>query len=323
MTAPAVSAADRVLRIAASHADAAAETCVVIEELLVPGEPAGWGPPLWRALVLRRPHGVWQVVRSAADELGTELPEELCELGRTADLVLVDGPQPTELTAQLARALPGRRVAQVDPVLVARHGDRYVPRTSLDFGFPPPPEPSRRRGPRLLVAAVVVVVVALGLVGVVARWPRQAAADVAAARVGPVEVTVPGGWRRTELSGDRPDDGRGLRAVFAAGEDGRRLIVVVTALRAGSDRAAVAASLAHRIAQRGDEVVVEFAASSTYGGRQVISYREAPVSGAAVRWYVVVDGGLQISVGCQEGTGGHRIDEACRRAVGSARIVGG
>ncbi|MFZ2511261.1 MAG: hypothetical protein WAW85_09265 [Gordonia sp. (in: high G+C Gram-positive bacteria)] len=88
------------------------------------------------------------------------------------------------------------------------------------------------------------------------------------------------GWRRTELSCDRADDGRGLRAVFADGADRRRLIVVVTALRDGADRDSVAQSLANRIAQRGDDVVVEFAPASSYGGREVISYREAPRIGS-------------------------------------------
>ncbi|WP_345314256.1 type VII secretion-associated protein [Gordonia alkaliphila] len=318
MTAPAV---PRAVAIAASHSDAAAQTCLVIEELWVPGEPPGWGPPLWRAQVLHRDGGRWEVVRSAADELTAGLPDELRELGRAADVVLVDGPRPRELAAELARNLPDARVARVDPALLMRHGGRHLPRAPLDFDFPSPPEPSRRRGGRALLVVVIAAVLTLGVVGLVARWPRPAVVDHGAARVGPVELTVPGGWQRTELSGDRPEDGRGIRAVFADEADGRRLIVVVTALRAGADRASVASSLAQRVAQRGDDVVVEFAASSTYGGRQVISYREAPGSGPSVRWYIVVDSGLQVSVGCQEGTGAGRVDDACRRAVGSVRVA--
>ncbi|MFZ2509654.1 MAG: type VII secretion-associated protein, partial [Gordonia sp. (in: high G+C Gram-positive bacteria)] len=74
------------------------------------------------------------------------------------------------------------------------------------------------------------------------------------------------------------------------------------------------------ISQRGDDVVVEFSADAVYGGRQVISYREAPASGAAIAWYVLVDGTTQISVGCQAGTGPAPIDPPCQAAVTSISV---
>jgi len=52
----------------------------------------------------------------------------------------------------------------------------------------------------------------------------------------------------------------------------------------------------------------------------VISYREAPASGPPVRWYILVDDAVQVSLGCQAGTGTADIDPPCRRAVASVRV---
>jgi type VII secretion-associated protein (TIGR03931 family) len=84
----------------------------------------------------------------------------------------------------------------------------------------------------------------------------------------------------------------------------------------------VANSLRNRIDQRGDDVVQEFSASTRFAGREVISYREVPVSGGPIRWYLLVSAGLQVSVGCQDGSAGETIDEQCRIAVGSVRVDG-
>lgn len=315
----------RALLIAASHADAATSSVVVIEALLVPGECPGEHPDPWCAQLVSRAGPSWRIERSEAGELGTgtagpgEIPAELTAFAGAAEVILVDGPG-DGLTDALRSALPGARVACVDRALVERHGHRWLPPEPVDFAFPDPPIAPARRVPRAALAVAVAVLLAVLAAGLVARWPRPAAVAQPPLRtIGPAALEIPADWRRTELSGDRPDDGRGLRAVFADGTDGRRLIVVVTALRAGADRESVAQSLANRIAQRGDDVVVEFAAASSYGGRDVISYREAPESGPAVRWYVVVDGGLQVSVGCQDGNGAERIDAVCARAVGTAR----
>ena len=311
----------RALLIAASHADAATSSVVVIETLLVPGERPGEHPDPWSAQWVSRTGSAWRIERSEAGEApghgDSEVPDALVAFAGAAEVVLVDGPG--EMTEEaLRRALPGARVARVERALVRRHGHRWQPPEPVDFAFPEPPIAPARRVPRVAVVLAAAVVLALIVAGLAARWPRQATAALTPLHtIGPVAVEIPADWRRTELSGDRADDGRGLRAVFADGTDGRRLIVVVTALRDGADRESVAQSLANRIAQRGDDVVVEFAPASSYGGREVISYREAPESGPAIRWYVLVDDGLQVSVGCQDGNGAQRIDPVCARAVGS------
>ncbi|MFT3714567.1 MAG: type VII secretion-associated protein [Gordonia sp. (in: high G+C Gram-positive bacteria)] len=194
---------------------------------------------------------------------------------------------------------------------------------SIDFGFEPPRFARRRRTGRAMAAAVVLAVVVLGAVGAYGHWSRSRAPAAQRQVLGAVAVDVPGDWRRTALSDDDAD-GRGLRAVFADPDDGRRLIVVVTGLQPGATLRSVAVSLRNRIAQRGgdrdgDAGVREFSAATRYAGRDVVSYREAPASGPAVHWYVQVIGDRQVSIGCQDGTGEAAVDGPCRGAVGSVR----
>ncbi len=310
------SPAIRAEAIAASHSDAMIRRCAVIERLMIDGEDPD-EPPAWAGKLVVRSGEGWRITDWDAGESVADLVA-LADFAGRAELVVLDalGEEPV---AALARVLPTVRVAGTDPGLLTAH--ERCAAAPAGFVFPPPPAPRSRRRGRLLAVGLLAAVVLLGGLGVVARWPRPASAVPAAVqRVGPVSVRVPAPWRRTELSGDRPDDGRGLRAVFAAPDDGRRLITVVTALRPGATRESVAASLAGRAAQRGDDVVVEFSASSSYAGREVISYREAPVSGPAVRWYIVVLDGIQVSTGCQDGTGAESVDDACRTAVASLRL---
>jgi type VII secretion-associated protein (TIGR03931 family) len=111
--------------------------------------------------------------------------------------------------------------------------------------------------------------------------------------------------------------------VFVDPDDGRRLILVQTRVRDDSTQASVAASLRNRLGQRGDDVVTEFSPSTRFAGRDVISYREAPASGSAIRWYVLVDHALQVSIGCQPGTGAEPVDVECEQAVRTAGIAPG
>jgi type VII secretion-associated protein (TIGR03931 family) len=138
------------------------------------------------------------------------------------------------------------------------------------------------------------------------------------AQLGRVSLTVPAAWRE---SAEPAAEGIVSRTTFASPGDDRRIIILQNTVRNTSTLASVAGSLRNRIGQRGDDVVQEFSASTRFAGREVISYREVPVSGGAIRWYLVVSAGLQVSVGCQDGSAGETIDEQCRVAVGSVQIA--
>ncbi|MBC8093502.1 MAG: type VII secretion-associated protein, partial [Pseudonocardia sp.] len=63
--------------------------------------------------------------------------------------------------------------------------------------------------------------------------------------------------------------------------------------------------------------LADYTASAQVGGRVVTGYQER--SGATdVQWYVVLDGGTQLSVGCRHTpAGAARVREACAEVVAS------
>ncbi|MDV2474751.1 type VII secretion-associated protein [Rhodococcus zopfii] len=77
----------------------------------------------------------------------------------------------------------------------------------------------------------------------------------------------------------------------------------------------LAAVLERRAAERGG-VVRDVDADTTFGDRSVIAYTEVPEEFSTVRWFVVVDRGWQVAVGCQflvgEWSG---IGKECEQAV--------
>ncbi|HEV7362161.1 MAG TPA: type VII secretion-associated protein [Mycobacterium sp.] len=69
-------------------------------------------------------------------------------------------------------------------------------------------------------------------------------------------------------------------------------------------------------------VFVDFNPSGVTAGRPAVTYRELRAS-HHVRWTVLVDGSVRISVGCQSRPGGEdAVRDACEQAVRSARAIG-
>ena len=81
----------------------------------------------------------------------------------------------------------------------------------------------------------------------------------------------------------------------------QRLILVQTPLAGSPSVSDVARSLAGQLDERRRDGsrYDRFDPGATYAGRAVISYRELPDVDSVVRWFVVVSGGYQLSVGCQ------------------------
>ena len=70
-------------------------------------------------------------------------------------------------------------------------------------------------------------------------------------------------------------------------------------------------------------VFVDFNPSGNSAGRPAVTYREVRAS-HQVRWTVVLDGTVRISIGCQSRPGGEdAIRDACEQAVRSARKING
>ncbi|WAC54712.1 type VII secretion-associated protein [Gordonia sp. SL306] len=335
----AVTLVPRAVLIARSHSDGTMQRCAVVETTHFPGvavDPARPRQAWWDVTRLRRTSGGWEI--EAVDVLE---PESDGVAGRTeaivddsVEAVFVDGSEPAEVTRAIdvvaTHALAGRVVA-VDRELIRRYGWR----SGRPEGADPPigaierpaqdsAGPTRGRTGRWIVAAGVAAVgVALvaGVVGFLQRGGEGPPVEQTVT-LGRTDIDIPADWRRSELG--RPDAGgtdEPLRSVFADPADGRRILVVQSEVRTDSTLASVATSLGNRIRQRGDDVVTEFSAVTRFMGREVISYREAPASGSAIRWYVLVEHGLQVSVGCQAGTAGESVDAECAHAVSSVRIA--
>ncbi|GEE01863.1 hypothetical protein nbrc107696_23090 [Gordonia spumicola] len=302
----------RAIAIARSHADATITRCAVVETCLLPDTGGHWAVHA----VCRRA-GEWTIESTLVD-LPSDAPTAWASLIGSADIAVIDGADDGRIEAALTSLpSPAGGTVRADRALVARYGGvRRSLRADIDAALAPPPEPAPSGRRRLAVAAVVAGVLALGVAWAAVREHPALAAAVRAERVGGVVVDIPGDWRRSELD-DRRVDGSGTRAVFADPDDGSRIVVVVTPLRAGSSRDSVAVSLRNRLAQRGDDVVREFSADASYAGRSVIAYRETPASGSSIAWYVHVAGDRQVSIGCQRGTGDVPIDDACAGAVRS------
>lgn len=308
----------RAVAIAASHADAAAAQVVVVETGLRPTTGGHW-----TAHPVVRRGGRWELGGGEVTLPG-DIPTDRgwARLLTPAPVVFVDGPDHTsvERAVDVLAASFGVRSVIVDHAVLAAYGGRTRPVTGTDLlaGLPAPPEPNPGRGTRTPVAVAVTLLIAASAAAAWIHWPRAAVPDQQTVQVGPAELAVPGRWLRTDQAGEvRGSD----RAVFAAPDDGRRLIVVVSVLRAGATPTSVAESLRNRIAQRGDDAVAEFSENLDYAGRRVIGYRENPESGAPVAWYVAVADGAQVSIGCQTGTGEASVETACRQAVGSVRVT--
>ncbi|MEE3848904.1 type VII secretion-associated protein [Gordonia sp. LSe1-13] len=327
----------RAVLIARSHADGAMQRCAVVETTRVPAvplDPARVRPSTWDVTRLRRTSAGWQidateVLEPDAQDIG---PRTESIVDDSVEAVFVDGAEPTEVArAQevvATHALAGRVVA-ADRDLIRRYGWRTGRPPSDDDRLAtvptPAPAPATRNRPsgRLLWAAGAVAVT-IAIVAAVVGFLQRGTAAVSEQTVvlGRTSVSVPADWRRSELSTpDGQDAQQTTRTVFVDPDDGRRILVVQSEVRADSTLATVARSLGNRIRQRGDDVVTEFSPSTRFVGRDVVSYREAPVSGGAIRWYVLVQDGLQVSIGCQPGSAGESVDTECAHAVSSVQIA--
>lgn len=264
----------------------------------------------------------WRIARTVVLDADCT-PDEVADLVDDAvEVILVDGDRPDRVDAVLELAADGTptgRIAAVDRALLHRFGTPRAPRP------PRPPAPVLHTpGPTRMLVAAGVLVVAVGLVVGLVVWrgggdEPDARPTAETAQIGRVSLTVPDGWRRTS---DPPDATGAIGFTsIASPDDDRRVLLVQNAVRADSTLDSVATSLRNRLGQRGADAVAEFSADTTFAGRRVISYRETPGSGSPIRWYVVVSSALQVSVGCQPGSLGQSIDDACAAAVGSVAIA--
>ncbi|BAH54471.1 hypothetical membrane protein [Rhodococcus opacus B4] len=150
--------------------------------------------------------------------------------------------------------------------------------------------------------------------------PTTTAADPSLV-VGGLRVTLPSGWKERAPAASTSSPPR-LELVPVGGAD-RRIIITQNSVREGSGYDEVAATLASKIAQRGrPELFGELERDVVFGGRPGIAYSEFPDESSVVRWHVLVERDLQVSVGCQFlAEEWESIESACEDVVRSLVIV--
>ncbi|ATQ28588.1 hypothetical protein D092_20245 [Rhodococcus ruber Chol-4] len=133
--------------------------------------------------------------------------------------------------------------------------------------------------------------------------------------LGPVRLELPEGWAlRGPARADRAE-------LVPVGGSDRRIVLVHSILRRHLDLAGVGEVLARRAAERG-EVIRDLDADTTFADRPVIAYVEAPDDFSLVRWFVVVESGIQVAVGCQFLTGEWSgIKNECEQAVHTVTVA--
>ncbi|UGQ42996.1 MULTISPECIES: type VII secretion-associated protein [Rhodococcus] len=112
--------------------------------------------------------------------------------------------------------------------------------------------------------------------------------------LGPVRLELPGDWR---VRDPVPAGAERVELVPAGGRD-RRIVLVHSLLREDMDLAGVGEVLARRADER-SPVIRDLDPDTTFADRPVIAYVEAPDEFSLVRWFVVVESGMQVAVGCQ------------------------
>lgn len=262
--------------------------------------------------------------QAVAEEVVGLVAEMTC--GATAT-VLIDVPDSVtgarELATLLAGGLRGRghKIVRVDDARLSR----LALSATSDIMLPPRPgDDARRVGSRVrLVGGLAAATVVLAAtVPAIAAGGHRGVAPVAAASTtflveGRVALTVPANWTRQRVIA-----GPGSARVQVTSQTDPEVALHVTQSPIPAETlSATADRLKHAIDSEPAGVFVDFNPSGVTAGRPAVTYREVR-AGHHVRWTVVVDGSVRISIGCQSRPGGEdAVRGACEEAVRSAHAI--
>lgn len=204
--------------------------------------------------------------------------------------------------ARLARSVHPAQVTAVAPVGAVR----WRGRTLSGLG-----------AAAIVVAAAAPSAVSMGRPDGVAPKPDHTAPTTFLVE-GRVAVSVPAGW-----STQRVINGPGSARVHVRSPTDPEMALHITQSPvAGETLRATADRLTRAIDAEPPGVFVDFDPSGTSAGRPAVTYREVR-AGHHVRWTVLLDGPVRISIGCQSRPGGEdAVRDACEQAVRSAHAIG-
>lgn len=266
--------------------------------------------------------------QTVADEVACAIGEIGCG---TKAVVLIDAPSAvvgaTTLGALIAGVVrdSGRSAIEIDAMRLSKLATS-AQSTLSPRSEPPPPSVPRSAGIRWrafgLRGLVAVAVVLAAVVPMVAAVGHHRVAPTAATTFlveGRVALTVPADWSvQRVLAGP----GSARVQVTSPSDPEVALHVTQSPVPPHETLSATAERLRRAIASEPDGVFVEFNPSGVAAGRPAVTYREVRAS-HQVRWTVVLDGPVRISVGCQSRPGADdAVREVCEQAVRSARAIG-
>ncbi|MFC6009668.1 type VII secretion-associated protein [Nocardia lasii] len=132
--------------------------------------------------------------------------------------------------------------------------------------------------------------------------------------LGRVVIEIPAGWHPSTATETRVD---------LVPDDATRHRITITQkpVTPGTGYSEVAADLTAQIAKKPAGTVTPVRRDVVFAGRPGLAYEEHPTDGSTVRWHVLVERGVQVSVGCQyAGDEWDGVVSACEQVVGAVRV---
>ncbi|TDL00055.1 type VII secretion-associated protein [Mycobacterium paragordonae] len=173
---------------------------------------------------------------------------------------------------------------------------------------------------RLAVAGLTMTAAGLALPAVTAEQPRPAARvePTTVLVEGQVALTIPAGWlTRRVITGPGS-----ARVQVTSPSDPEAALHVTQTPTPGETLAGAADRLRRAIEAEPAGVFVDFNPAGAGAGRPAVTYREVRAT-HDVRWTVLLDGSLRISIGCQSRPAARdALRDACEQAVRTAHAVG-
>ena len=249
----------------------------------------------------------------------------------TTAVVLVDAPATVAGAPALATLIAGavrergQRVVEIGDAELPRLAE--LARSSLPAHDEPASSPPNRKVRShtwmlgALAAAAIVLAAAVPAVAVMgghgARGPDIAPTTFLVE--GRVALSVPANWPTARVVA-----GPGSARVQVTSPSDPEVALHVTQSPVPDETlSATAERLKHAIDAEPAGVFVDFNPSGNSAGRPAVTYREVRAS-HQVRWAVLLDGTVRISVGCQSRPGGEdAVRDVCEQAVRSAHAING
>ena len=262
--------------------------------------------------------------RTEPHRTAEEVAAAIAEMTRDVSaVVLIDAPSTVVEAPALARLIAdaargsGRTVAQLDDARLARlaRAAQQVRSAPSAGGVR-----SRARTLRGLAAAVVVLVAAVPLVTTGGRH-RVAAVQTAPTTFlveGHVALTVPANWPTQRIVAGPGS----ARVQVTSPSDPEVALHITQSPVPGETLRDTAERIKRAIDAERAGVFVDFNPSGSSADRAAVTYREVR-PGHHVRWTVLLDGAVRISVGCQSRPGDEdAVRAVCEQAVRSAHAIG-